>query len=142
MLARVLTVLLLGLPAAGMAGQGAGGGADAILRDLGLAAPAEIVRVATSRQPDGSIAVMLQPNGQAKLVADPGVTVVPVDPAGMAVAEPAALVDHGQEYFTLPPVIQVRPGEATALRVEYAYCVVDKQCLFGDVTVPVPPAPG
>jgi hypothetical protein len=140
MFARVLTVLFLALPAAALAGQGTG--ADAILRDLGLGGPAEIVQVATSRQPDGSVAVMLQANGQAKLVADPGVTVVPVDQAGMAVAEAAALVDRAQEYFALPPVVRVQPGTATALRVEYAYCVVDKQCLFGDVTVPVPPAAG
>ncbi|WP_222183988.1 hypothetical protein [Geminicoccus harenae] len=138
MLARVLTVLLLGLglPAVAMAGQG--GGADAILRDLGLAAPAEIVRVATSRQPDGSIAVMLQPNGQAKLVADPGITVVPVDAGGLPVAPQVELVDRSREYFDLPPVLEVAPGAASSLRVEYAYCVVERQCLFGDATVPVP----
>jgi len=113
-------------------------GADAILRDLGLKPSAEIVAVLTMRRPDGSVAVTLTPQRDAKLVADPGVTVVPVDRLGLPVAAAVTLKDSAQEYFMMPPMLQVAPGSASALRVEYAYCVISKQCLFGDVTVPVP----
>jgi hypothetical protein len=113
--------------------------ADLVLRDLGLAPAAQVVTVDTARRADGLVAVTLVPSGQVKLVADPGVTVFPVDSAGQPVGDPTSIVDIKKEYFTLPPSLAVQPGPASALRVEYAYCVVTKQCLFGDVTVPVPP---
>ncbi len=131
--ALVLAVLAC-LPAAARADEGA----DAILRDLGLKPSTEIVAVDAARRPDGVVAVTLTPDGATKLVADPGVSVVPVDRLGLPVADAVTLKDSSREYFTLPPVVEVTPGDADALRVEYAYCIVAKQCLFGDVTVPVP----
>jgi hypothetical protein len=134
---RILALAsVLCLPAAARAGEGA----DAILRDLGLAPSSEIVTVETVRQPDGRVLVTLMPEGGARLVADPGVSVVPIDGLGLPVAGAVALKDGSKEYFTMPPMLTVEPGAASALRVEYAYCVIAKQCLFGDVTVPVPGA--
>jgi hypothetical protein len=132
--ALVLAVLAC-LPAAAAR---ADEGADAILRELGLKPSMEIVAVDAARRPDGSVAVTLTPEGATKLVADPGVSVVPVDRQGLPVADAVTLKDSSREYFALPPVVEVAPGDADALRVEYAYCIVAKQCLFGDVTVPVP----
>jgi hypothetical protein len=110
-----------------------------ILRDLGLGSATQVVTVAAARRADGLVVVTLTPDGQAKLVADPGITVIPVDAAGRPVGDPVLMVDIAQEYFPFPPSLAVQPGTASALRVEYAYCVVAKQCLFGDVNVPVPP---
>lgn len=132
---RVLTLaLLLSIPASAQAAEGA----DAILRELGLASSAEIVSVEALRLANGSVMVTLVPDHATRLVGDPGISVLPVDAAGLPVAAPVILKDNTQEYFPLPPALTVDPGAATALRVEYAYCVVAKQCLFGDVTVPVP----
>ena len=135
MIGRCLVLLLaVCLPASARAADEA----DAILRDLGLQPASQVVRVDAVREVDGQIRVTLTALDGVHLVADPGVSVVPVDRSGLPAAEPTALKDSGHEYFDWPPVLQVDAGAATGLRVEYAYCVVAKQCLFGDVTVPVP----
>lgn len=90
------------------------------------------------------LVVTLVPKGQVKLVADPGVTVTPVPRAGVAwsVAAPVSRVDPGRDYFAEPPTLRVpfagedgRPVEAA---IEYAYCLVDYQCLFGEARVSIP----
>jgi hypothetical protein len=90
------------------------------------------------------LVVSLVPKGQVKLVADPGVTVTPVPRDGVAwsVSEPVSRVDAGQGYFAEPPTLRVpfagedgRPVEAA---VEYAYCLVDYQCLFGEARISAP----
>ncbi|WP_027134997.1 hypothetical protein [Geminicoccus roseus] len=133
---RVLALAsILCLPLAARAGEDA----DALLRGLGLKPSGEIVSVDAARSAGGQVSVRLVPAAGAKLVADPGVTVVPVDRLGLPLGAPVTLRDSAQEYFQAPPVLLVEPGGAQALRVEYAYCVVAKQCLFGDVVVAVPP---
>ncbi|HEX2529508.1 MAG TPA: hypothetical protein VHL31_24840 [Geminicoccus sp.] len=134
MRALALATLLLA-PAAAAAQDPA----NDLLRDLGLAPAAQLVTVQALRRADGLVVVTLTPQGAVKLVADPGVSVVPVDQAGLPVADPVAMLDRAKEYFPLPPSLVVHPGTAAALKVEYAYCVVAKQCLFGDVTVAIPP---
>jgi hypothetical protein len=117
---------------------GASEGADTILRDLGLEPSAEIVSVEAARRADGWVVVRLVPQGSAKLVADPGISVAPVDELGLPSGAVVSLKDVSREYFDLPPVLEIEPGAAPALRVEYAYCVIAKQCLFGDTIVQVP----
>jgi hypothetical protein len=84
------------------------------------------------------LVVTLVPQGAAKLVADPGITLTPLD--GVAAA-PVSLVDPSREYLTEPPVLRLPlPGHAgapVAARVDYAYCLVGYQCLFGEATVRV-----
>ena len=113
-------------------------GADALLRDLGLAPAADIVAIRATRRADGVVVVTLTPAGATKLVSDPGVTVSPVDETGRPAGASVSMTDRTTEYFTSPPLLEVHPGPASFLRVEYAYCVVAKQCLFGDATVAVP----
>lgn len=91
-----------------------------------------------------ALTVVLTPIGGAKLPADPGVTVTPVARAGLAWANPAPASEIGElgTYLTKPPRLRLPftattagPVEAT---VEYAYCIVAEQCLFGETTVSVP----
>lgn len=81
------------------------------------------------------------PEGGVKLVADPGVTVTPVARDGIAWtgAVPLHHARAGLDYFAPPLTLRLpftggdgRPVDAA---VEYAYCVVDQQCLFGQATV-------
>jgi hypothetical protein len=128
-----------------------GGGARAAepLADL-------LGRLAPAKAPEGSVDVVgwverngsqselvvtFVPKGQVKLVADPGVTVTPLPRDGVAwsVKEPVSRTDPGAGYFAEPPTVRLpfagedgRPVEAA---VEYAYCLVDYQCLFGEARV-------
>lgn len=87
------------------------------------------------------LVVTLVPKGKVKLVADPGITVTPVRRPGIAWSAdaPVSKVDPDRDYFPEPPILRVpfegedgKPVEAT---VEYAYCLVDVQCLFGEAKV-------
>jgi hypothetical protein len=88
------------------------------------------------------LVVTLTPSGAAKLVADPGITVTPLA-GGDAVApgEPVELVDPDLGYMTEPPVLRVplprHDGGRVEAQVDYAYCLVDTQCLFGEAVVRV-----
>jgi hypothetical protein len=132
----------------------AAGGASAeepLASLLGQLAPAEV--------PQGSVEVMgwierggggrvgpelvvtLVPKGAVKLVADPGVTVTPVARAGLdwGAGAPVSETDPDGGYFAEPPVVRVpfagEDGRPVEAEVEYAYCVVDYQCLFGTARV-------
>jgi hypothetical protein len=118
---------------------------------LGKLGPAEV--------PQGSVEVMswiertdtaselvvtLVPRGQVKLVADPGVVVTPVPRDGLAwtPGEPVSSIDPERDYFDQPPTIRVpfagEDGRPVEAEVEYAYCLVDYQCLFGTAKVSAP----
>jgi hypothetical protein len=93
------------------------------------------------------LVVTLVPKGQVKLVADPGIVVTPVARDGVewAAAQPVSRIDGSRSYFAEPPTIRLpfagedgRPVEAS---VEYAYCLVDYQCLFGEARVSAPTRP-
>lgn len=92
---------------------------------------------------DGAeLVVSLTPQGAAKLVADPGITVTPLPatPDGAVPGAPVELVDPSVEYLTSPPEVRVpiaAGGGPLEARVDYAYCLVDYQCLFGESTVRV-----
>jgi hypothetical protein len=108
---------------------------------------------AGARQTDGSVhldawieagresdalVVVLEPRGQLKLVADPGITVTPAEQPGVEwlVPLPYRHVDGEIQYFSPPATVRL-PFRATdeqplEVLVEYAYCVVDYQCFFGE----------
>jgi hypothetical protein len=84
------------------------------------------------------VVVMVVPEGQTKLVADPGITVTPAARQGLAwqVPLPHRLVDPGRDYFDPPATVRLPfisdDGQPVELLVEYAYCVIDYQCYFGE----------
>lgn len=89
------------------------------------------------------IVITLRPEGAVKLVADPGITVTPV---GISSAQwltdmPQDRVDEGQDYFDQPPMLRLpfaaEDGQPIELRIDYAYCIIDYQCLFGEETLSV-----
>jgi hypothetical protein len=139
-------------PAAGLAlallasQPAAGQGVEALVRGLAPGGAPASVRVDGRIERDGEraeLVVTLTPEGGARLVADPGVQVVALaGPAGpWAVAPRAELVRPGGGYFDAPvelrlAVAPTAAGEASA-EVAYAWCVVERICLFGDATVRV-----
>lgn len=89
------------------------------------------------------LVVLVEPKGETKLIADPGITVTPIEQVGVEwlVPLPHRHVDPAIEYFEPPAAIRLpfatedaRPVE---FLVEYAYCVIDYQCFFGEETLTV-----
>jgi hypothetical protein len=84
------------------------------------------------------VVVVVEPRGEFKLVADPGITVTPTAQPGVEwlVPLPHRHVDSERPYFTPPATVRLpfRADGAAPLEilVEYAYCVVDYQCFFGE----------
>ncbi len=140
-----LVILVPGLaPAAALAT----GPVEALLRELApVLGPVAQVRVEgrIERELDsGELVVSLLPEGGARLVADPGVQVVPFPgPDGhWAASGPVELVDPSRPYFEGPvelrvPIAPHAAGTAEA-EVAYAWCVVERICLFGSTTLTVP----
>ena len=93
-------------------------------------------------RPDQMVITLL-PEGDTKLNADPGITVTPAAGGGVdwQVALPHRHQDMTITYFE--PQAEIRmPFTATGsgpieLLVEYAYCLVDYQCFFGEETLSV-----
>jgi hypothetical protein len=84
------------------------------------------------------VVVVLEPQGKFKLVADPGITITPTPQPGVEwlVPLPYRQVDPDIPYFSPPAAVRL-PFRADTeqpleLLVEYAYCVVDYQCFFGE----------
>jgi hypothetical protein len=115
---------------------------------LGKLAPASVpqgsVEVMGWIERDGGVqalVVTLVAKGKVKLVADPGVTVTPVPREGIAwnAEEPVSAIDAHADYFAEPPTIRIpfagEDGKPVEADVEYAYCLVDYQCLFGTAKV-------
>jgi len=89
------------------------------------------------------VVVVLEPQGDFKLVADPGITVTPTAQPGVEwlVPLPHRHVDPENPYFTPPASVRL-PFRATheqplEVLVEYAYCVVEYQCFFGEEVLTV-----
>jgi hypothetical protein len=84
------------------------------------------------------VVVVLEPQGAFKLVADPGITITPTAQPGVEwlVPLPYRHVDPESQYFTPPASVRLpfrADGEQPLeILVEYAYCVVDYQCFFGE----------
>jgi hypothetical protein len=137
---------------------GAGLVALRVQADTARASPPELDRLierfdAGARQTEGSVeldawiesdaegsavVIVLAPKGEFKLVADPGITVTPTALPGIEwlVPLPYRLVDTAIPYFTPPASVRLpfrgAAGQPLELLVEYAYCVVDYQCFFGE----------
>jgi hypothetical protein len=98
----------------------------------------------TETGPEGrAIVVVVAPRGATKLVADPGITVTPTARPGLAwgTALPYRKVEPEVDYFTPPATLRLpftsSDREPVELLVEYAWCVVDFQCFFGEETLEV-----
>jgi len=85
------------------------------------------------------LVVVVQPEGKTKLIADPGITLTPDEHAfGVTwrVPVPHRVVDHTTDYWEGQRAVRVpfEAAEGTPLefRVEYAWCVLDYQCFFGE----------
>ena len=82
--------------------------------------------------------IVLEPQGEFKLVADPGITVTPTAQPGVEwlVPLPYRYVDPDTSYFIPPAALRLPfradAGQPLELLVEYAYCVVDYPCFFGE----------
>ena len=90
-----------------------------------------------------ALVVVVEPRGEFKLVADPGITVTPAEQPGVEwlVPLPHRHVDSEIQYF-IPPASVRLPFRAThqqplEVLVEYAYCVVEYQCFFGEEVLTV-----
>jgi hypothetical protein len=147
----VLLVTLSGI------GAGAAGAADEVERRPDLDRLIEQFN-AGARQTQGSVhldawieagpesqalVVVVEPRGEFKLVADPGITVTPTEQPGVEwlVPLPHRHVDPEIQYFTPPASVRLpfRADHEQPLEVlvEYAYCVVEYQCFFGEEVLTV-----
>lgn len=90
-----------------------------------------------------AVVVMVVPEGQTKLVADPGITVTPAARLGVdwQLPLPYRMVDTGRDYLDPPAMIRLpftsADDQPLQLLVEYAYCFVDFQCFFGEAELTV-----
>lgn len=88
-------------------------------------------------QPDEMVITIL-PEGKTKLNADPGITVTPADQVGIAwqVTLPHRHQDQTISYFEPPATVRMpftaSDDQPVEILVEYAYCLVDYQCFFGE----------
>jgi hypothetical protein len=90
-----------------------------------------------------ALVVVLEPQGDFKLVADPGITVTPTARQGIEwlVPLPYRHVDSELQYFSPPASLRLpfraKDDQPLEILVEYAYCVVDYQCFFGEQNLTV-----
>lgn len=93
------------------------------------------------------LVVRIEPQGEIKLIADPGITVTPKARPGIAwlIDLPYRRVEPGTDYLAPPATVRLpfaaSDQEPVELLVEYAYCVVDYQCFFGEETLTVATTP-
>lgn len=89
------------------------------------------------------VVVVVAPEGETRLVADPGITVRPAVRPGVdwQLPLPHRVVDTGRAYLDPPAMIRLpftsTDEEPLELLVEYAYCFVDFQCFFGEAELTV-----
>ena len=81
------------------------------------------------------------PKGQVKLVADPGRHGHSGARAGVSWSGSGQSDRWAGDYFAEPPTVRVpfagEDGKPVEADVEYAYCLADYQCLFGETKVSV-----
>jgi hypothetical protein len=89
------------------------------------------------------VVVRIEPEGRTKLIADPGITITPSEREGLRwrIAMPYRHVDATIDYLPGPAALHlpfnVDDQQPIELLVEYAYCIVDYQCFFGEETLSV-----
>jgi hypothetical protein len=91
------------------------------------------------------LVVRVEPRGAAKLVAEPGVVVTPLVRDGVVwPTQGAQTLPTGRSYLEAPVELRlpVRAADGTdaEAHVEYAYCLADYQCLFGETRVTASPS--
>ncbi len=150
--------LVLGASAARAAGELPSGSVGDLLQQLqppgtqqpGARPRGEVrVEAALERGPAGpAVLITLTPLGATKLIADPGITVTPAARPGLAwqVGLPVRRQAEDRAYLPVPQQLRL-PFAATdqaplELQVEYAYCVVDYQCFYGEQQLVVANPPG
>ena len=130
--------LLLGLlPATALAGNDTDLSLLPFARERGQLTGSVENAAWVERTGDGfELVVTLEPRGAAKLVADPGITVRPTPAPGIDwQRDELSLVDGTRDYFATPQVLRLPfkgTAESVAANVEYAWCIKDYQCLFGE----------
>lgn len=146
-----ITVGLLGLALGAARAETVGTGPprplDQLIERFNAGAPVQdgaIVAGWVENGPAGAeLVVRIEPQGEIKLIADPGITVTPTAQPGIAwrTELPYRQVDPAIEYFTPPATLRLpftaSDDQPIELLVEYAYCVVDFQCFFGEETLTV-----
>jgi hypothetical protein len=153
-----LALLLAALPATAQQGMttatpqapsaGDGPALDALLQQFDASPPEPSGRVRLDAWVEAGdagkeVVVMVVPEGDTKLVADPGITVTPAERPGVdwQLPLPHRMVDAGRDYFEPPAMIRLPFTSADdrplQLLVEYAYCFVDYQCFFGEAELTV-----
>lgn len=136
---------IMALPASSGHAQNAASGSELerlIERfDGGAATPADSVHLDAWIEPGrerDQVVVVVEPRGDFKLVADPGITVTPTAQPGVEwlVPLPLRMVDRASQYFQPPATVRLpfRADGETPLEilVEYAYCLVEFQCFFAE----------
>jgi hypothetical protein len=84
------------------------------------------------------LVIVVIPEGDTKLVADPGITVTPAARIGVEwhLPLPHRMVDTERDYFDPPAMVRLpftsTDDQPLQLLVEYAWCFVDFQCFFGE----------
>ena len=142
-------VLAAGPALAAAGGQTPAPALDQLIERLNAGAPVQngvAIEGWVEQGPAGSeLVVRLEPRGEVKLIADPGITVTPTPRPGLAwqTELPYRQVDPEIDYFSPPTTLRL-PFTASdhaplELRVEYAYCVVDFQCFLGEEKLTVAP---
>ncbi len=90
-----------------------------------------------------ALVVSIEPEATVRLVSDPGIRVTPLLSEGVIwnTAGSVEVRDTDHDYFDVAPTIRLPFTENAArtvrARVEYAYCIIDQQCLFGEQFVEV-----
>jgi hypothetical protein len=147
--ASIATIGVIGPGAAGAADEaGRPPDLDRLIEQFNAGAPqtkriVELDAWIESRPEGAEVVVVLEPQGDFKLVADPGITVTPVEQPGVEwlVPLPHRHADAEIQYFTPPTAVRLpfrADGEQPLeILVEYAYCVVDYQCFFGEEVLTV-----
>lgn len=132
--------------AAGSGGALAAGGAPSageLLQQFGPGASAADGSVRVDAWIEGRgdrqrLVIVVEPEGRTRLVADPGITVTPEPQAGVEwqIALPARVVDDGRDYLDAPSHVTLpfaaEHQQPLQILVEYAWCVLDFQCFFGE----------
>ena len=136
--------LLVAAPPALAAGPGTLS-LEELLQSYGSTAPGQPeaeVRVDAwiERLDDGrnEVVIVLEPEGDTRLNAEPGITVTPEADQRLVwdVTLPHRHVDPAIDYFEPRATVRMPfdGGDEEPIRVlvEFAYCVVDYQCFFGE----------
>ncbi|MGF1562233.1 MAG: hypothetical protein ACFB3T_08655 [Geminicoccaceae bacterium] len=122
-----------------------------VLGDLGLAGeivePVTVEAWVTREGEAAELTVALTPNGDYKLVADPGIEVAPLPRDGVAFGQelPVRKTDAAVEYWQTPTFVSlpftVRDSQPIRVQIDYAYCQVMSMCFFGAAELDVATAP-